>query len=106
MSSPRRGSLELNEAVTSSHQALLENSRERLASYSPAELAPWVLVPGEVAPECHGDSGHMRDGGPHLHAPRTQCTTGGRRFGSRNPWAFRQGLLIVLRTDTAEVWCF
>lgn len=105
---PRGESLELNKSVTSSHQALPENSGERLASHSPVDQAPWVLIPGEEAvPECHGDRGHVRDVGPHLHALRTQYWLHRwKEVWEQDPWAFLQGLLIALKTDIAEVCCF
>lgn len=91
--------------MISSSQALPESPGEKLARCSPVDLAPWVLVPREGAPECHSNGGHVTDIGPSsmprgLTAPQVQ---GGLGAG---PLSFQARALNQVVTDTEEVWCF
>lgn len=48
----------------------------------------------------------MTDVGLQLHVPKDLVHHSWREVWEQDPWVFTQGLLIVLVTDTAEVWCF
>lgn len=82
--------------MTSASCVLPQNPGEKLASCASVDQAPWVLDPGEVAPECPGDRGHVTDVTPTppvpqgLSAPQVAGDLGA------GPLGFPAGLLSCL----------